>query len=69
MKFVAVPFEHVHITLEDGRADAVFPLANTPERRQLFDFTEGLLNTGATLYVRAPNVPPESLTDYLIRSW
>ncbi len=62
VKFVAVPFEHVHITLEDGRAEAVFPLAITPERRQLFDFTEGLLNTGATLYVRAPNVPPESLT-------
>ena len=61
VKFVAVPFEHVHITLEDGRADAVFPLAITPERRQLFDFTESLLNTGATLYVRAPNVPPESL--------
>jgi ABC-type amino acid transport substrate-binding protein len=60
VNFVAVPFEQV--TLEDGRADAAFPLAITPERRQLFDFTEGLLVTGATLYVRAPNVPPESLT-------
>jgi ABC-type amino acid transport substrate-binding protein len=45
VKFVAVPFEHAHITLDDGRADAAFPLAITPERRQLFDFTEGLLVT------------------------
>src|SRR5262247_1733766 len=43
VKFVAVSFEQVHTTLEDGRADAAFPLAITPERRQLFDFTEGLL--------------------------
>lgn len=62
VKFVAVPFEQTQITLADGRADAAFPLGVTPERRQLFDFTEGLLVTGATLYVRAPNVPPESLT-------
>jgi polar amino acid transport system substrate-binding protein len=62
VKFVAVPFEQVHTTLEDGRANAAFPLAITPERRQLFDFTDGLLVTGATLYVRVPNVPPESLT-------
>jgi polar amino acid transport system substrate-binding protein len=62
VKFVAVPFEQVQITLADGRADAAFPLAITPERRQLFDFTEGLLITGATLYVRVPNVPPDSLT-------
>jgi len=62
VKFVAVPFEQTQIMLADGRADAIFPLAITPERRPLFDFTEGLLVTGATLYVRAPNVPPENLT-------
>jgi ABC-type amino acid transport substrate-binding protein len=61
VQFVAVPFEQVHLTLADGRAEAVFPLAITPERRQLFDFTEGLLVTGGTLYVRAGNVPPENL--------
>jgi polar amino acid transport system substrate-binding protein len=61
VQFVAVPFEQVHLTLADGRADGVFPLAITPERRQLFDFTEGLLVTGLTLYVRAGNVPPENL--------
>src|SRR5262245_52150843 len=43
------------------RAEGIFPLAGTPERRQLFDFTEGLLVTGITLYVRAGNVPPENL--------
>src|SRR4029453_2887236 len=61
VQFVAVPFEQVHLTLADGRAEGVFPLAITPERRQLFDFTEGLLVTGITLYVRAGNVPPENL--------
>jgi len=61
VQFVAVPFEQVHLTLADGRAEGVFPLAITPERRQLFDFTEGLLVTGGTLYVRAGNVPPENL--------
>jgi ABC-type amino acid transport substrate-binding protein len=61
VQFVAVPFEQVHLTLADGRAEAVFPLAITPERRQLFDFTEGMLVTGITLYVRAGNVPPDNL--------
>lgn len=61
VQFVAVPFEQVHLTLADGRAEALYPLAITPERRQLFDFTEGLLVTGGTLYVRAGNVPPENL--------
>ena len=46
VQFVAVPFEQVHLTLADGRAEAVFPLTITPERRQLFDFTEGLLVAG-----------------------
>jgi polar amino acid transport system substrate-binding protein len=61
VQFVAVPFEQVHLTLADGRAEGVFPLAIIPERRQLFDFTEGLLVTGGTLYVRAGNLPPENL--------
>ena len=62
VKFVPVPFGQVRLTLEDGRAEAAFPLAITPERRQEFDFTEGLVITGATLYVRVPNVPPENLS-------
>ena len=61
VQFVAVPFEQVTLTLADGRAEGAFPLAATSERRQLFDFTEGLLVTGITLYVRAGNVPSENL--------
>jgi ABC-type amino acid transport substrate-binding protein len=61
VQFVAVPFEQVPLTLADGRAEGAFPLAATPERRQLFDFTEGLLVTGISLYVRAGNVAPETL--------
>jgi polar amino acid transport system substrate-binding protein len=38
--FVSVPFEQVQRTLEDGRADAVFPLTITPERLPLVDFSD-----------------------------
>ena len=61
VKFVPVPFEQRQLTLEDGRADAYFPLSITPERLQLFDFTDELIATGGSLFVRAPNVPPENL--------
>jgi polar amino acid transport system substrate-binding protein len=61
VEFVSVPFEQVQRTLEDGRADAVFPLTITPERLPLFDFSDTFLVTGGALFVRAPNTPPESL--------
>jgi polar amino acid transport system substrate-binding protein len=61
VQFVAVPFEQVQRTLDDGRADAVFPLTITPERRPLFDFSDVFLVTGGALFVRAPNVTPEGL--------
>ena len=59
--FVPVPFEQVQRTLEDGRAQAIFPLTITPERLPLFDFSEPLLITGGALFVRLPNAPPEGL--------
>ncbi len=62
VKFVPVPFEQRQLTLEDGRADAYFPLSITPERLQLFDFTDELVVTGGSIFVRAPNVPAENLT-------
>jgi polar amino acid transport system substrate-binding protein len=61
IEFVAVPFEQLPRTLLDGRADAIFPLANTPERKASYDFSAPLLLTGAALYVRAPNEAPEDL--------
>jgi ABC-type amino acid transport substrate-binding protein len=61
VEFVPVPFEQVQRTLEDGRADAVFPLAITPERLLRFDFSDPFLVTGGAFFVRAPNVPPENL--------
>jgi len=61
VKFVPVPFEQRQRTLTDGRADAYFPLSITPERLQLFDFTDALVVTGGSLFVRAPSVPPENL--------
>jgi ABC-type amino acid transport substrate-binding protein len=41
-----VPFGQVQRTLEDGRADAVFPLTITPERLPLVDFSDTFLVTG-----------------------
>jgi polar amino acid transport system substrate-binding protein len=61
VEFVPVPFEQVQGTLEDGRADAIFPLTITPERLPLFDFSDPFLVTGGALFVRAPNASPENL--------
>lgn len=59
--YVPVPFEEIQRTLDDGRADAVFPLAINPERRQAFDFTAPLVITGGALFVRAPQPSPDGL--------
>lgn len=59
--YVPLPFAEIQKTLEDGRADAVFPLAINPERRQAFDFTAPLVVTGGALFVRAPEPTPDSL--------
>lgn len=61
VEFVAVPFEQVQRTLEDGRAEAVFPLTVTPERLPLFDFSDPFLVTGGALFVRSPNSTPQGL--------
>ena len=61
VEFVPVPFADRQRSLEDGRAQAYFPLAITPERRQSLDFSEVLVFTGGALFVRAPSVPPEDL--------
>ncbi len=61
IEWVPVPFEQLQHTLDDGRAQAIFPLGITPERRQSFDFGAPLLTTGGALYVRAPDDEPTSL--------
>ena len=58
--FVPVPFDQVHLTLKDGRADAIFPLAITPHREALYDFSRPLLMTGGAIFVRSPNATPAS---------
>jgi polar amino acid transport system substrate-binding protein len=60
--FVIVPFEELQRTVEDGRADAIFPTGITPERRKTLDFSAALLSTGGSLYVRAPAQAPDELT-------
>ena len=59
--FVIVPFEQLQRTVEDGRADAIFPTGITPERRKTLDFSAPLLATGGSLYVRAPQQAPDDL--------
>jgi ABC-type amino acid transport substrate-binding protein len=61
IEFVPVPFEQVQRTIEDGRADAVFPLTINPERLPMFDFSNPFLVTGGALFVRAPSTTPEGL--------
>ena len=61
LAFVVVPFEQLQRTLEDGRAEAIFPTGITPERRKTLDFSAPLLSTGGSLYVRAPQQAPDGL--------
>jgi ABC-type amino acid transport substrate-binding protein len=63
LEFVPVSFEQRQLTLADGRADAYFPLSITPERLQSFDFSDVLIVTGGSLFVRASDVPPENLAE------
>jgi ABC-type amino acid transport substrate-binding protein len=62
LEFVASPLEQMAQTLSDGRADALL-VAATPERLKTFDVSAPLLMTGGALFVRAPNAPPESLSE------
>ena len=63
VEFVRVPFEEVQGTLNDGRAVAIFPLAITPERQRLFDFSAPLYSGGGGLFVRAPNATPKDISE------
>jgi polar amino acid transport system substrate-binding protein len=59
--FVPVTFDQLQKTLEDNRADAIFPTAITPDRKEKFDFTAPLLPTGGAFFVRSPERTPASI--------
>jgi polar amino acid transport system substrate-binding protein len=61
VQFVLVPFAEVQGTLDDGRAQAVVPLAITPERQKTFDFSAPILMTGGAFFVRAPEPTPKTM--------
>ena len=61
VQFVLVPFAEVQGTLGDGRAQAIVPLAITPERQKSFDFSDPILMTGGAFFVRAPQPTPRSI--------
>jgi len=52
----------VQRTLEDGCADAIFPVAIKAERRNTMDFSQLLLMSGGALLVRAPAATPKGLS-------
>jgi len=58
--FVPVTIEQQMPSLKDGRAEALLS-ANTPDRQQSLDFSAPVLMTGGGLFVRSPNLTPESL--------
>ncbi len=62
VQFVLVPFDQVQGTLDDGRAQAIVPLAITAERQQTFDFSAPILMTGGAFFVRAPSPTPQTLS-------
>lgn len=59
--FVAVPFDRIETALSEGIADVSIPIAVTDERRQRFDFSQTLLMTGGSLFVRAGSETPQGL--------
>jgi polar amino acid transport system substrate-binding protein len=61
VQFVLVPFAEVQSTLDDGRAQAIVPLAITPERQKSFDFSDPVLMTGGAFFVRAPQPTPKDI--------
>jgi polar amino acid transport system substrate-binding protein len=61
VQFVLVPFAEVQGTLDDGRAQAIVPLAITPERQKSFDFSDPILMTGGAFFVRAPEPTPKTM--------
>lgn len=58
MEYLPVPIEETQTVLQNGRADATYPLAVNPTRKETFDFSEALLSTGGGLFVRAPSKTP-----------
>jgi polar amino acid transport system substrate-binding protein len=61
LEFVPVPFAEVQQTLADGRAQAIFPLGNIPERRETFDFSDEVVPTGGGIFVRTSAPLPQNL--------
>lgn len=59
--FIGLPMDQLEPALEEGKADAIFPLAVTPQRAVKLDFTDTLLMTGGALFVREGDELPTGL--------
>lgn len=62
-EFVAMPLERMEASLAGGEADVALPVAMTAERLLKLDFTETLLMTGGSLFVRPSAPSPASLDE------
>ncbi|KTD35087.1 glutamine-binding periplasmic protein precursor [Legionella nautarum] len=61
IKFIPVPFAQVQKALNDGRAEAIVPLAVTTERQKSYDFSLPLVKTGGAFFVRKSESTPLNL--------
>lgn len=59
--FVPRTFAQIQTAIQQGEADAIFPLAINPERQQQYDFSAPMLSTGGALFVLAPAPTPATL--------
>ncbi|KTC92573.1 MULTISPECIES: substrate-binding periplasmic protein [Legionella] len=61
IQFIPVPFAQVQKALNDGRAEAIVPLAITTERQKSYDFSLPLVKTGGAFFVRKSESTPPNL--------
>jgi ABC-type amino acid transport substrate-binding protein len=62
IEYLPLPIEETQTVLLDGRADATYPLAINPARKETYDFSEALLSTGGGLFVRSPEKTPSNFS-------
>ncbi len=62
--FIPLPFAAVQKALDDGSADAIFPLAINPQRKATLDFSAPLLMSGGAIFARAGEPVPGALQDW-----
>jgi hypothetical protein len=66
--FVPVPFAQLDATLTNGKADAITPLAITPDRKKKYDFSSTLVLTGGACSSGRPTQLPQAWQRFPVRA-